>query len=888
MATTQEYYRLQGRNPRYVTELSSFANGMYVTNQTIPEGYTKSLINYDIDDTGSYIKQKKGRKKLQTLQLGSPTLGAVTLTDYLYAYNKEGDEVIDTVDAVLSYGLYNKISDITHGQTADINEAYYIADLTEFVDTNVYKENEDGDYEVMIEGDKYEVHHKNAWCLTYDVDAEVFNKGDNKDIGYLTARTISKAWAFDKPLAKDIGRPVATVLNNEMLAFVGAPIRYTYYPNNLIRSELVMGGAHLAKIKLQHNDNTKGYELVNAPIDIRELTITEASNTGYNIAYMDPYTFTDKDSSGKVAILGVQGYKDEQGTVPTFSPDLGEVCYIRVYYQYPNNVDIKLRVESLDLDSYQSYDTEHWKTEQDWTAMGKSGTQLWFRFIPESTNTLLRFVLRKGDDTTTESAFTYSINTDAAQYKNLKFYTFDLSTAKGMVAWQGCLGLYGVENADDTIFFSAVEDPGYFPYPYNRLTFENQVYAVYPYLDNLIVITADSIWLVQQGANIQSSIQKKIMTNINISELDACNVVILKDEIFFKNGNSFYVLKPNQYTSDASDLKKYINSTAISNLTENFTEEVVKMLNSVYKLTWQKYTEQYRRQIRFVDFDVVDNQGILKNEEVHYIYRIKPRLNTVRDNNKLEEDLEFGYVDLSLVYNTLTRAWRIYLTAIGDDTVAYNSIYYRNKKSGALNEFFCKHEATEDGAEIVVTEQSNELVDENVTGTDWQLSEEYNNYNFIDTGNVSLSNTALKRFRELQISIYSKEHSKIDFFTDFRVDGAERISATDYTVENITDKEDPEYGIAYIRPVEAANMYKYEDSTLGDLPDYKPYWYTDDDQISHMWQLDLSAFPDLDTINMKIELKGKGRRGSIQLLNTSLQRYELSSWMWVYRLMNGR
>ena len=44
------------------------ANGMYLTKQVIPEGYAKKMVNYDIDDTGSYIRPRKGRTLLQTLE----------------------------------------------------------------------------------------------------------------------------------------------------------------------------------------------------------------------------------------------------------------------------------------------------------------------------------------------------------------------------------------------------------------------------------------------------------------------------------------------------------------------------------------------------------------------------------------------------------------------------------------------------------------------------------------------------------------------------------------------------------------------------------------------------------------------------------------------------
>ena len=113
MAKTQKSYRLGGRLPRYTTKLNAFANGMYLSNHIIPEGFVKAMVNYDIDDTGSYIRPKAGRVKLQdVVQSNTVTLGPVTLNDYIYTYNSAMTVVEDTKDVVFSYGLYTNLLDI--------------------------------------------------------------------------------------------------------------------------------------------------------------------------------------------------------------------------------------------------------------------------------------------------------------------------------------------------------------------------------------------------------------------------------------------------------------------------------------------------------------------------------------------------------------------------------------------------------------------------------------------------------------------------------------------------------------------------------------------------------------------------------------------------------
>ena len=436
-----------------------------------------------------------------------------------------------------------------------------------------------------------------------------------------------------------------------------------------------------------------------------------------------------------------------------------------------------------------------------------------------------------------------------------------------MISWLGCVGVYGVDNAPGTIFFSDVEDPGYFPFPQNLIEFDNEILAVHNYLDHLIVVTVDSVWLVTAGNTIATSTQKRILANIHIPEIDAMNLVVLKDQIFFKTDTQFYVLKPNQYTSDSTDLKNYINSTAIANYTTNFTEETVKLLNKLYSNIWQSFTKEHRKQIRFEDFDVLDTRSIVRDAEVHYIYTIVP---------KLTEGIVLDNINLHFVYNTLTRSWRLYFAAIGDDDVYYAPILYRNKQSGAYYEFF-PYSVDTNNSSIIISKQTYNVVTDDLVRGDWHLTKHYNNYPYIDTGSISVDDTNTKRFREVQFNLMNMEPVTISFYSDFALDGHERVHATQYEMQHITDEQDPDYGKIYVTPIECTNMSLVGMTSLADN-------ITESDH----WSLDLSKFPALSVATVRFQLQGRGRRGSLQLLNTSLQRYELADMHWVYRVMSAR
>lgn len=870
MAQTQEFYRLAGRNPRFTTKLNSFANGMYLTNQVIPEGYVKAMVNYDIDDTGSNIKPRRGRELVQVVD-GFVSTGPATLTDYIYAYNQEGTEVEATKDVVLSYGSCSKVSDLIEQDAIDPNRRMYIFKMEHEVNKAVY-DFVDGEYVEVAFGPSEIGFIDDFWGLHYDSSEEKFKAIHNEDIGYVAARSINNAYAFDKPFVSGVGRPISTVLNNEIITFAGPKVDVVEYTANPERNEIRnLGDPELTKVMLTRNE-AGDYTIKRKVLTPRDLNPLEALSSGYNILSSEPYTFTD-EPGGTVAVLGMLMYEDDKSTIPVFSPELGKSVTIRTYYQYPeleetDTTKIQQKIEILNAQST----SEEWEVLKDFPGKDDEdqgftpGDKILHTFIPKYKSFLYRVTLRLGDDEKTEYPYFILIQCGDTTYDNLKNKTFKLSDCKGMISWQSCVGVYGLPEAPNTIFFSDVEDPSYFPFPNNTMAFDNDILAVHNYLDNLVVVTIDSIWLVVAGTTIGTSIQKRILANIHIPEIDAINLVVLKDQIFFKTDTQFYVLKPNQYTSDATDLKNYVNSTAISNYTADFKKETVALLNKVFVELTQEQTKAWHKEIKFVDFDVLDTVSIVRDSEVHYIYTIVPKLN---------EPITFDRLNLHLVYNTLSRSWRMYFVAIGDERTQYAPVLYKNKQSGAFYEFF--PHASSSGGRVVITKQTYDTVTDNVVDGKWQITTRYDNFNYIDTGNIAVDDVSTKRFRETQFNLLNLNGQAVRFYTNFFVDGQEHIDSTNYEVQHITDPDDTDYGKIYVTPVEQSNLMLPGTTELADV----------ETEINH-WTLDSSKFPDLSLATVRLQLQGRGYRCSLQLLNTSLKRYELSELKWVYRIMSAR
>lgn len=932
MATTHESYRLQGRNPRYTTRLNSFANGMYLTNQTIPEGYAKVLINYDIDDTGSHIKPKRGRRKIQDVEYESTGLAGASLSDYLYCYDEAKENVVTTEDVVLSFGRFLKAVDYNADKTA-VMPMLYAAKARTITDLNTYDANNNRVNDPAISDVVQD--YTEFWALRYNNSTEVFEKVLNLNIESIAAHAINHAYAFDKAFIDTVGRPIYTVLENEIYTFTGTTPEIHIYQNKHDRDSAAFNEpGTLSKLILSKKDESDDYSLEASPIVGKRINPAEAYISGFNLLLASDglmYKF-ENTQAGAPSILGAIPYTNNSDYVPMFYPTIGNTVSLGIWYSYTNlSTDLGIKLEIRNGDAGYSSETG-WETVSDWATFTPSETEAHFiTFAPKYTNTQYRVHIRNGSDSTTESTTVRPLYTFGSDIPTIDpTIVPEIKTCKGMITWQGCLGLYAFDNAKNMLIFSAVEEPDYFPFPGNVMLFDNEILAVHNYLNHLIVITVDSVYLISQGSNIATSTQKRILANINIPEIDATNLVVLKDQIFFKTDNQFYVLKPNQYTADQTNLKNYINSVAIANYLNNFTEETVNLLNKDFIIVTQKYTQEYKQNIKFLDFDVLDTWSVVKDSEVHYIYNIIPKLgykviynytqedvdlvaqiinNTVeptidyltlydidRDGEITQSDYDVIYqmsihntdyiynvmvkddekLNLHLVYNTITRAWRMYFVAVGTEETDYKPVLYRNKQSGLYYEFF-PHTLNNDDT-ISIVEQTYNIVDDNVIDLDnWNLVTDYNNYPYIETGVISVDDIFTKRFREVQLNLINLEKTKIRFYTNFVLDGQDRVDATKYLVEHITDINDPDFGRVWVTPVETDNL---ELNGLDTLANYE----TETDY----WELDLSHFPDLSVVSVRLTLQGRGRRGNLQLLNTNLKRYELSDVNWVYRIMNAR
>lgn len=1005
MATAAKSYRKTGRLPRATTKLSTFMNGMFYTEQIVPDGYAKTLINYDIDYTGNCLKPKMGRIQYDEIK---NDYNIPLCLDHQYnnvnvfseLFNENRDiSVINAEYTDPNTGHKFKRSTTTSGYNLTYPASKGHANLWLNAETgaglsiksqpdrndfiNQFKTIYSGikrsgpvdkpvpviDYDISPTGDNKELHLKTAYLYTDDGTGEQ----------YSSVRTVllnNTLYTYDKNGEDERKGTYTTITDIDDNNRVVASYNNTdYIMSYKVRQHYFYDSSLDDSYKLVH-DILPTYVTVPDPLS--------ACTSGFNMLLDNPYDFNNVNASTYSCLGGI--LKNENTNEITLSPNLGDNVVLEIYYQFnptTNNIPIKVEYGS-NIDGLTGNIT--WKTIDE-SALYPSDEPHRSRFTVNDSEFILRVTINEG--TAQESVWTSgAYNTTNNILKNIKFDNIDILEAKQFKTWYNYVLAYDIPGFNTAIYASAPNDPGYFPFPDNVIDFGKEIYAVHNYLNMLLVITSDSIELVTMGDSFINSTYKTIMSNLTINKLDALNATVLNDQFCIKIADQFYIFKPNSYTSDATDIKHYLISAPIAKLltsdsTHLNTKELVKILNEylktaiIKKSQGQLYTSETGVVGTEVPFNGLNNiSNVVVNhitsyaykDDLHYVYNLRldskafgstPIDVTKQSNNKYNlenynlyikdpEELDYqldvtnlidhstiekviasandpGYIQLHLVYDITNRTWRMYILPL--ENVQYTTVYINNNivntlyKTGTFkyssdyfpykNNFIrpnnndyleCFNMRVPKDTEAGINDQEMRFVitklsynsntynpelstipDEMNPKVDLSLSpdniidEYYDIYTYLDTGNIALDDSFMKRFRELQLNLVNYELTKIPFHVNFKLDGQERIDDTNFRIQHITDVNDPDYGLIYITPVEVENLNLYSVTT-----------FADDIEESDCWCLDLSKFPDNERVTLRFGLLGKGRRASVQILNDSLKKYEIADFNWVYRVMNGR
>lgn len=457
--------------------------------------------------------------------------------------------------------------------------------------------------------------------------------------------------------------------------------------------------------------------------------------------------------------------------------------------------------------------------------------------------------------------------------QNLDYTRYDLSTGRGMVTWGQRVCIYAPDKALNMLFVSEPNNPAWFPFPRNVSLFNENILKCIAYLDYLLVFTTDAIYQLTLAENGDGWTEKCLQKNLKIQMSDVGLIKIIKNMVFFKSNNYFYMVVP--------------NSTSITGLT------VAPISSNI-----EVFLDDFEAAVEEIMIEVYDN----KRE--YELVRFRNHINYKNIYNQYTFKTDQGpYLNLFLIYNIETRYWttyciesRTFIDSYKIDVADVNiyMAYTPRNILGKLTHDIQFLKFADDRHDFYLmpflsTDISNEqfCIDHQV----------FKNYQFIDTGYREQESDFKKRFRELQFKLNNYAQVDLKFYTEFMIDGYLRQHDSQYEIHQVVDKEDPRYGvITYDRVYSDLSGHDIPGATiLGETEllydeDGNKYVHNAEEQVVDklMWKLDVSEFPETVFWKTRFPVSGKGYVPRLKILNMDEETYEMLNISWVFRMLYSR
>lgn len=468
---------------------------------------------------------------------------------------------------------------------------------------------------------------------------------------------------------------------------------------------------------------------------------------------------------------------------------------------------------------------------------------------------------------------------DADATSNLALTKYDLSKCKTMIYWKNrifCIGAGIIKDGNDSrvfesniIFASEPNRPDWFAFPVDSDTFDEEIIAAQPMLDNLLIFTHRNLYKLTLSEDGLSWNRQHLQADLTLESWDLNLVQIVKNMVFFKSGNYYYMVVPKLTTTSGAGLSIAPISNPIKAFFEDFENNVIESLDDLYNYSLaQRYGARSRY---YINLKLVHYNNYLDYEDVHNVYVFEA---TKYDRSKHDENgNDVGdtvIVHYDLIYNTNTRNWRVYvfealgfLKPIFPNAVGSSTFGLISDASLLLYEYV-------DGTATDVLRTG---------GADKELlyPSVFPNWQTLDTGAMEQNSGIKKRYREYQVCVNNTKNRLLQFYSGFYLDRETRT-------EDILFEEIP------VQPASGGQKVLMYDA--------HPVPYGSEDLASTerdalwtelgKWQLNVSQLPETNIFKVRIPTSGKGYLPRIKLYSYNSEEFELLSITTVYRTMYSR
>lgn len=823
MAGTQ-LFKNTSRNvhrQRYMTNEDQFSKGMQFTNKPLTSGYAKAIINFDLKNDGTSLVPRGGLHDIAP-NIASLTADASATDYFIHHADATYVKTYDDSDAILCnyFILCKALSD----NSPDLTSA------------------------------KLVLEHNNTYIV-----AQYDSSNQSALTGKLLMRPcISQMQdlVISSPKPRD-GIHASLEGNTYVLVDTGTTHKL---------------GRLIIKFNQDRSDITWYIEEA-VPYEVQP---TQAMNYGYNMFKEHPYTFSNSVSAtGAIQLTGVIPYDESGNLLLTARP--GTPMVFELYYKYPQ-IDITnedkylVQWEIQDLNSNSDAEViKKVRGSHEYTP----GDAITFAYTPAYTafaiivrlykksemdaqdaawenDEVLQKLVTKDDNltpnqVTTLASYYLTSNSDTSML-NVSPVEYNVCTATGMCTWQQRLVMWGVEGAKSTLFVSEINNPTYMPYPNNCEIYSSDIICAIPYMTSLLVFTTNALYKLTINEDGISYTSTCIQERLNMIPSDANTVITVQNMVYFKSGNYFYMVVPNNQLTSETGVQLAPVSRMIEQMLNSLSSTLSEILNEVYDFTFDGYHNP-------ISLACIDYNVHTANTQIRNVYKV-----AVQRSEGAGSPTTY-YFDVSLNYDTVLRAWTIYT----HQTTPYRDCVYKATVTGE-NLFVHLHPGNDAINASLIQADPQQPADTIALGVD----RSFGNWQYINTGYRDFQEDLKKRFREVQFCVNILDTPVLHFNTAFTVDDKEKVPMYKHVVSQVTDPTDPNYGVIFIErepcnEVSTPALTKFNE-----------------------WELDTAMFPDITMHKIRYKVAGKGYGGAVKILSKNEIPFELLHINWVYRIMFAR
>ena len=565
-----------------------------------------------------------------------------------------------------------------------------------------------------------------------------------------------------------------------------------------------------------------------------------------NTAKLDKFGDTKPGASVKLNVLPEEGGENE----------------IRVHWQYKTGG----AATWTELDNSVFKLSEYYATHGDRAPFEVTCTL-------DNSEVIIKLTISDPADTVSTEEYILSTNTigistvseELSTVFNVVPENYDLGQCTGMCEWEQRLVLWGVPGAENIVFVSDVNNPGYFPYPNNIDILPDPIMSVHNYGNELLVLTTTALYRLIWDAEGTGWTHKLVQRNLQIKKTDVPVACVYKNMFFFKSGNYYYMMVPKATASVQGETTIAPISKTIENLLDNFHEIVYNLFKIIIDdpalPNFTDYLVNY--------FTYIDGTKIV----VNYVYDLDYKNRTTYATERVESS---KYFYIQLVYDTDLRTWSL---------CAFEAAHMLQ----ALHNNVLKQDTFVDLTPLNTDSHRYVVQLYNYTGT-FDNTVQYctttgavyakrilRNYQYLDTGNREINTDLKKRFREVQFKLKTKGLTDLQLYLAFYVDGCAIQDLQESELRTIAQTtENQETVLIVDRVKKLATQMIIQDAGALKLT------------ALDSWTLNQSAFPGRTLWKIRLPIMGKGYTPSAIFLAKNEESFELLGHNWVYRTMNAR